>query len=131
MKRILTLLLLTGTMYAASLSEQTARLNKALWVNQKLFGLTDLFIVLEVKHPAGMQVQGVWGDMFVKDGLPYVEVVALEDFPPSFPAAKRIAMQNKILQHEVMHIVMTQLGVPDKAQDALIEGLQPGMQVIR
>lgn len=131
MKRIITLLILAVTLSAASLSEQTTRLNKVLWVNQKLFGLTNLYIEMEVKHPSDMQAKGVWGDTFIKDGIPHIEILAVEDFPPAFPIADRAAMQNKTLQHEVMHIVMIQLGVPDKAQDALIEGLQPGMQVIR
>lgn len=128
MKQLFIILLFPVLLIAGSLDQQTARLSKILWENQKQFKLTEIWVDVKVKHSKDMKCTYCWGDEYNDESGSHIEVMAKEDFPPSFPQGKRDKFQNEILQHEVLHIVMTRLGVPDQAQDGIIEGLRPAMQ---
>ncbi len=133
LKRIIHLALgITMALFTAqsidSLTVQSARLAKVLWANQQQFALTSGWIDVHVMHPKDMKCHECWGDQWADAQGNHVEVMAQEDFPASYPVSQRAKMQNEITQHEVMHIVLTKLGVPDKVQDDLIEGLRPAMR---
>lgn len=131
MKQFLAILSLAGFLLyggTPSLQLQTERLNKVLWENQKQFALTHRWVDLAVKHSKDMSCNNCWGDVFNDDHGSHIEILAQEDFPPSFPQGKRFNFQKEVLQHEVLHVVLTRLGVPGYAQDDLIEGLRPAMQ---
>lgn len=116
---------LSCTNKVPSLKEQTQSLYKQLYSDEKLLGLTDVYVVLEVKHPTSMHDKNVWGDVHFETGIPQVEVLALEDFPEQVPWKERKVQQIATVRHELLHIFLYQLGVPGDAQDEIIYKFQP------
>jgi hypothetical protein len=100
---------------------QTLRLTKTLWVLQKQFDLTKIRVEVHAVRRQNMGDCHCWG----REWDNYIEVMAVEDMPMSIPWEHRKQFQAEILQHEVMHIVLTNLGIPPDAQDIIIERLRP------
>lgn len=127
-----------GFDYAAepeTIQHQTHRLQPELWKIQKQFGLQHEWMTVSVKSVAEMvfidengvkSPCGCWG-MTDTDHLNMITLLSIEDYPESMPWNKRVEFQNTVLQHEVMHIVFTGVGVPGNFQDLLIHRLQPSL----
>jgi hypothetical protein len=101
---------------------------KILAYDVKLFGLQNWWVDITIRRGPDMHEHGVWGDVRADENGYHIEVCATEDYPASIPPKNRVAFQNDIIQHEVMHIRLTQLGVPSQVQDELIEGLLPALR---
>ena len=124
----LALALLFPTFAADTIPQQQARLNKVLFRVQRQFGLEDWQILMEVKRQADAREKGVWGDCWVDDDGAHVESVALQDYAASRPPRAARKFQNNVLQHEMMHLLLTREGMPHEAQDLAIRTLQPFMK---
>lgn len=110
-----------------SADSQTERLTKELWKIQKQFGLSKFQVTVHSAREVDMDNCGCWGSTEISSGPPIILIIRTQDMPSSIPQTDRIAFQNEILQHEVMHIVLTSVGVPSDFQDTLIHRLQPSM----
>lgn len=112
-----------------TLGAQQARLEPILWQNLTQFGLDHIFFKLEVKHATEMECGACWGDTtFQKYGV-LVEILDINDYPESMPESERVTFQKQVVQHEVLHVMLTRLGVPPEVQDRLIEGMiAPGIR---
>jgi hypothetical protein len=112
-----------------TLEAQQARLDPELWRLQNKFDLTNLYVTLNVKHPAELLCGGhpgdCWGETDVETGQ--IDLISIYDMPAAIPMSARAGFQKKVLEHEVMHLKLTSLGVPSDVQDRLIRGLQPAM----
>lgn len=116
-----------------SLEKQHATLEKTLWKLQKEYALTDVYIDLYVRKWDEMYGRGNWGTTW-KDGLTglwRIEILAAESYPKQTPAKKITEHQQKTLQHEALHLVLIREGVPEQAQDGLIEAIQPHVRKVR
>jgi hypothetical protein len=135
MKRLLLTLLLAFSLTACakslgSLERQTEHCAKLLQYEQKQFGIEQIYISIQVKHPKDMKDKNIWGDMFISpEGLPQIEILAQEDFPPGMSAKDRRHQQDEIVVHELLHVVLIQHGVPEQVQDDLIEAIRPAVRL--
>jgi hypothetical protein len=134
MKRLLlTLLLAFGMTSCAaslgSLERQTEHCAKLLQYEQKQFGIEQIYISLQVKREKDMKEKNVWGSMSVTDGVPRIEITALEDMPPGMSAKDRRHQQDEIVVHELLHVILIQHGVPEEVQDDIIEAIRPGVRL--
>jgi hypothetical protein len=140
MKKILLILTLFLGVYASFLSwafytpsesteDQTIRLNQELWKLQNQFQLEHSEVVVHAVREKDMLNEGkpckCWGWTNVETND--IAIMDIRDMPMSIPWKERAPFQNLILQHEVLHIVFTQLGMPGPVQDRFIEALQPFM----
>jgi len=108
-----------------STEDQTARLSTELWKLQGQFSLQDVALTVNARRVWEMHDCNCWGRTQPDVGI--IEIMDIRDMPQAIPWSARAAFQNTILQHEVMHVKLTNLGVPGPVQDTLIEGLQPAM----
>lgn len=114
---------------APTLAQQTSHLEDVLWYNQQLFHLEAAYISISAKHGKDMASHTAWGDVHADaSGSPEIEILALEDYPPAIPFAQRQVLQNEVVMHEVLHVVLREIGVPDAAQDTIIKTLRPVMR---
>lgn len=125
------------TMYTAlrheSLQQQQERLTQEVWKLQDQFNLRTGSVRVEVRRGQDMLEDGkpcgCWGyGNYIENGDYSIAIEAMEDMPQAQPWAYRRQFQNEILQHEVMHIVLTALEVPAGFQDRLIKRLQPSLR---
>jgi hypothetical protein len=109
---------------AMALAIQTDALQPVLWDNLKQFNLTHFAIDEKVLSGKEMASCSCWGytDMEAPDGV-HIRLLSVDDYPVTMPVAERAKFQREVLQHEVLHIVLTRLHVPAEAQDAIIEGM--------
>jgi hypothetical protein len=110
-----------------STEAQTERLTKELWKLQNQFGLTKYEAMVHASRTSDMHDCGCLGSTELGVGVPNILIMRTQDMPASIPQEDRIAFQNEVLQHEVMHIVLTEVEVPQDFQDKLIHRLQPSM----
>ena len=117
-------LTLPARLYAAP--DDVAALQAYLWKLEKQFDLTSVAIDLHILPRTQMyEKNGVWGDCWYDNAGSHIEVMAARDFPNSYPRSEIGKMQQRILQHELMHLAMIHAGIPNEIQDAVIELLQP------
>lgn len=134
MKKLLALLVCSMGLGVAgdTLATQTARLQKVLWTDQKLFGLHENYIDVQVRRLKDMKCGGIcWGDGYSDEHGSHIEITAVEDFPASYPVGLRKQMQNKIVMHEVLHFVLHTAGVPPDVEDGVIFAVIPGMKGVK
>lgn len=109
-----------------SLSAQRWRLQQVLARDQKLFHLEQYATDLEVRHSGQFHSgEEVWGDLYEGQHGFIIEILALEDMPSYWTDEQRKAWQRDVVQHEVLHIVLSEQGVPEDFQDKLIYRLLP------
>lgn len=125
MKYVLIAFLLTGSMLGQTLAEQTAHCGKVLWFYQKQASLTNVFMEIKVLRREQVKEKNAWGSIEYTPGGPVIEIVALQDFPTQMSMRERKKMQEVIVRHEILHAVLKTVGVPDTAQDSLIDTLLP------
>lgn len=112
-----------------SLGEQRWRLQQVLARDQKLFHLEQYAMDLDVVHQGAFHSgEECWGDLYEGPHGFMVEIIAKEDMPPYWTDAQKRAWQRDVVQHEVLHIVLTEQGVPQDFQDKLIYRLLPEMR---
>ena len=127
---VLVFISLSESTFFESTEDQSVRANQELWKIEKQFQLEQWVATVEVKRiwDLSRDCPDVWGCTEIQpEKPPQILLLDTRDYPQSMPQAKRIPWQNHILQHEVMHIKLTELGVPAGAQDGLIYELQPSM----
>jgi hypothetical protein len=111
-----------------STEDQTARLNQSLWKIQGQFNAREYDFQVKAARVWEMEAQGChndWGCSNLETAQIYIRDV--RDMPQSMPWGKREAFQDTVLQHEVMHFVLSADGVPPDFQDKLIHTLQPAL----
>lgn len=112
-----------------STEAQTIALQPTLWKLQNQFHLTNVDLDVRVVRKSDMRdPDGRWCECWGRNnGEGYIEIEDFRDMPMSIPWNRRKQFQKEILQHEVMHTVLTDLGVPPQAQDGIIETLRPAL----
>lgn len=131
---LLSFLVLMGTtrLEAAgpALTVQEATLQKVLRADQDRAGFHDSVINLSVKLDKDMVLKNgdpclCWGQTYAKDGYYQIDILAAQSYPKNFPAKDIAYHQRQVVQHEVLHIVFHELGMPDQYQDQYITALLP------
>ena len=112
-----------------SLAKQTRHCQKVLWYEQKQFELDQVYMTVQVKHPATMTDHYAWGTVHLEPGGPVIEIMAMEDYPAAMSVKERRHQQDEIVVHEVLHILLIKAGVPTENQDPIIEAVRPGVRV--
>jgi hypothetical protein len=128
---LLSLVVLTGCAFAGppTLAEQQRHCEKILWYEQKQFSLDQIGITLRVLRGKDMKDKMAWGSMQLTDHGPDIEILATDDYEPSMSAKERRHQQEEVVIHELLHILMVQCGVPQTAQDTIIEAIRPGVRL--
>ena len=111
-----------------SLDSQSQRLAPELWKIQKQFGVDQYLLTVHAVSAETMLKwcpEVCWGATDVQHADIYI--LRTQDMATSMPQELRVSFQNLILQHEVMHVVLTEIGVPGDAQDTIIRRLQPSL----
>ena len=128
MKLFIFSLLFGMNLFGATLAQQQKALVPALQADLKLFGITDAKVILAVKRDKDMGNCGCWGKTTFTESAAEITIVAVEDLGDGIAEKDRKEFQETIVQHEVMHIKLSMMGVPPQAQDTIILGLQPSLR---
>lgn len=101
-----------------------------LWYEQKQFGYEDWLVHLYVKRAKDMP-PAVWGitRFDTKDHLIEMDILAQEDYQSGMSDKEKQYQQREVVVHEFLHLVMEKVGVPEKAQDEIIEAVRPGVKL--
>lgn len=127
MKRLLLILLFPILAYSRDhLRSEQRQVEKELWRQEQTLGLTNVYFNIHVRRLKDMVRKNVWGDLDLETHE--IEILATEDFPNAMPRSARDRFQKEIVKHEVLHIKLKTMGVPDEAQDDIIEGLRPAIK---
>jgi hypothetical protein len=126
---LLTLVGCTPPAFADTIAQEQRRCEKILWYEQKQLALEQLGITLHVLRAKDMKDKAVWGSMRITDDGPVIEIRATEDYQPAMSAKERRHQQDEVVIHELLHILLIQCGVPNPAQDTIIEAIRPGVRL--
>lgn len=111
------------------LETQQKRAEQVLWYEQKVFGLDQVFTTIVVLRSKDMKAKDAWGSMTITPGGPVIEIMALQDYQPGLTIKELKHQQDEIVIHELLHVLLTSIGVPQNFQDAIIESVRPGVKL--
>ena len=113
-----------------TLAEQSWRCQQQMHQDLILFHIDQYAPDLIVVHKGQFheKTKEVWGDTYFDDGGTHIEIMSIDDMPPYWTTDGKLTFQRRIVQHEVLHIVLTAMGMPDEFQDPIILRLEPEMK---
>lgn len=128
-KFLSTILLMTTLCLGDSLVTQQHRAERTMWFEQKQFGLDKIYMTIHVRSAKAMHEKNCWGSMHLTPDGPDIEVMAMEDYTAGMSRAERRRHQKEVVAHEILHVLMIRTGVPNSAQDSIIEAVRPGVRI--